>query len=61
MALGPSGTTARDDRGEVTTSAPWRMWAAGDIAGYVGPEAAKADGHRVAGSILDALGQETAS
>ncbi|MEX1365674.1 MAG: (2Fe-2S)-binding protein [Nannocystaceae bacterium] len=41
----------RDDDGRCTAK-PWTVWAAGDVAGYMGPTAAADDGERVARALL---------
>ncbi|MEZ4453462.1 MAG: (2Fe-2S)-binding protein [Nannocystaceae bacterium] len=37
---------------------PWTLWACGDLRGYLGREAAAADGERVAGAIAAAIAEE---
>lgn len=44
----------RDEAGRCRTDGPWTLWAAGDVCGFMGPDAAADDGRRVARSILGA-------
>ncbi len=48
----------RDERGRARTSGPWTLWAAGDVAGWMGPARAAEDGHRVARSVLADLADD---
>lgn len=49
------GFAVRRDASGRCASEPWGVWAAGDVAGYVGPRAAADDGERVATALLHHL------
>jgi len=55
---GTGFAVVRDDRGRCGTFAHASVWAAGDVAGYVGPDAAYADGRRIGESVASTVEKE---
>jgi sarcosine oxidase subunit alpha len=55
---GAGFATERDASGRCESTGPWALWAAGDVTGYLGDEAAADDGRRVAAALAAALHRE---
>lgn len=55
---GAGFAVVRDDAGRAATGLPWRLWAAGDVCGYVGPRGAERDGRTVGEAVAQACRDE---
>lgn len=54
---GAGFAAVRDDQGRCSTAGAFDVWACGDVTGYLGPDAAAADGARVATNLVAHLGR----